>query len=153
MVILTRRTHNGYCGEPYQETRRDKHEPWSRPWWLGLLNTNCCVNLTLCFSVCASAFGHTPTLSAQRPRGNGEEQKAVMVSSRRQTNIKKQEITHPNWMLISAEIWNASRKVPLGFVLSPGSFSISCRLREMHFVLHWYAFCLLGSGPGRRESV
>lgn len=44
---------------------------------------------------------------------------------------------------ISAEIWNASHKIPLGFVLSLVSFSISFRLGEMHFVLHWYAFSLL----------
>ena len=47
-------------------------------------------------------------------------------------------------LCISAEIWNASHQIPSGFVLSPVSFSISLRLREMRFVLHWYAFCLLG---------
>ena len=109
----------------------------------------------MCVRVCVCVWTHTRSVcpaTQRRWRGaaccNGSESEADKY-------IEAEHNTHPNWMLIlciSAEIWNASHKIPSGFVLSPVSFSISFRLGEMHFVLHWYAFCLLGLCLGTKTQ-
>lgn len=100
-------TQEGNCEHEEQQAVKDKHRVVKEE-----LNAYWCVNLSWSVSVCPATQRKWQVPACR----NGLDCEADKY-------IEAEHYT--NWMLIlciSAEIWNASHKIPLGFVLWPVSF-------------------------------